>query len=136
MALEGYTLPWVTRSAHGVTISNLLILLPGIVVGLALAGLSHYLALHTRNRMYYYAGPIVIIVVVAVVVLLLYGGACGFCARVVCPGHVQSCGIKLRLSLTFFQIYCKCYRGWQPQLPQTVNQGLVWINNGVLSVIA
>ncbi len=136
LAVEGYVLPWVTRSAHSIAISNAWVLLPGIVVGLATAGLSHYLALRTHNRMYYYAGPIVIFVIVAVVILFLYGGACGFCARVVCPGHVQSCGIKLKLSISFVKIYCTCYNGWQPQLPHGVSQALTWLRNGARFVIA
>ncbi len=136
LALEGYVLPWVTRSAHGIAIRNGWILLPGIAVGLAVAGLSHYLALRTHNRMYYYGGVILILVVVSALALLLYGGACGVCAKVVCPGRVQSCGVKFQLSITFFKIYCECYMGWQPQLPQVVNRVFSMDWQGVLSAIA
>lgn len=111
LALNGYLLPWVTPLAdgNGFAVHNAWILLPGFGVGVALAGMSHFLAVRRKNRGLYYVAWIVVVVVVAVTVLLLYGGACGYCAKVVCPGHVKSCGIKLQLSINFFQIYCACY---------------------------
>lgn len=119
LAFSGHVLPWIVPLADGsgFAIRNAWILLPGVGLGSLLALGSHYLAVRTNNRRYYYAGWVVVVVVVAAVALLLYGGACGYCAKVVCTaGGVKSCGVKLQISVTFFQIYCECYQpsSWLP----------------------
>lgn len=122
LAMNGYVLPWIEPLADGsgYAIRNAWILLPGIALGALLAWLSHTLARRTGNSMYYFSGWILVGVVIAAAALLLYGGACGFCAKQVCSvGGVKSCGIQIRLSLTFFKFYCECFQpsGWMPDLP-------------------
>lgn len=124
LALKGHLLPWITPlpGGGGYAIRNGWILLPGIISGFMIAGIAHRVAQRTQNRMVYWGGPIFVILVVTVTALVLYGGACGFCAKVVCPGQVQACGVKLQLSITFFKIYCSCYNpnGWLPQWPNLI----------------
>lgn len=120
-AMNGYVLPWMEPLAggSGYAIRNAWILLPGMALGALLAGLSHALARRTGNSMYYFSGWILVVVVIAATALLLYGSACGFCAKQVCSaGGVKSCGVQLRLSATFFKIYCECFRpsSWMPGL--------------------
>lgn len=132
LAMNGYVLPWMEplASGSGYAIRNAWILLPGIALGALLAGLSHALARGTGNSIYYFSGWVLVVVVVAATALLLYGGACGFCAKKVCSaGGVKSCGVQLQVSITFFKIYCECFRpsGWMPELL------VIW--NGMRSLI-
>lgn len=121
LAMNGYVLPWIEPLADGsgYAIRNAWILLPGIALGALLAWLSHTLVRRTDNSIYYFSGWVLVVVVIAATALLLYGGACGFCAKKVCTaGGVRSCGVQLQLSITFFKIYCECFRpsSWMPDL--------------------
>lgn len=100
-----------SAGAWGYAVRNGWVLVVGAALGILLTALSHYLAVKTGKRGYYYAAVWVVVVVVAAAALLMYGGACGFCKAVVCkPNPVQACGIRLKLSVTLFEIYCECYK--------------------------
>jgi len=117
-ALHGAVPPWIQQTPGGYAIRNVWVLAVGAGLGILLTAISHYLAVKTRRTAYYYAAVWVVIVVVAVAALLMYGGACGFCKAVVCkPNLVQACGIRLKLSVTLFEIYCECYKARMLFLP-------------------
>jgi hypothetical protein len=108
-AMQGVDVPWIQEEAGKYTVNNALVLIPGTIVGLPFVLLSHRLAVTTGRRGYYFLAIWPIVVIVPLVVLLLYGGACGYCRAVVCtPNPVQSCGITARLSLTLFEVMCRC----------------------------
>lgn len=115
LAMQGVSLPWILALPNGYAVKNALVLIPGILLGGMIAWMSHSLAVKKNNAFFYYAGPITIIIVIAAVALALYGGACGYCKAVVCsPKPVSECGIKTKLSITLFEIYCKCSTGSLP----------------------
>ncbi len=121
LALQGYVLAWITPLADGsgFALRGGWIVLPSLVLGFVLAWGSDFLARRSGNRSYYFAAWILVIVAISVAALALYGGACGVCAKVVCTaGGVKSCGATLQISITFFKIYCECYKpsGWLPSI--------------------
>ncbi len=119
LSLRGIDIPWVNHHAGSIQIHNFAFVLPAIILGSVLSWGVHTLAQRTGNNGWYFYGWFLVVVGITVVTLLAYGGACGFCKAVTCaPYPVQDCGIQARFSLTFLQIYCKCYQpsSWLPGL--------------------
>ncbi|ASJ10291.1 hypothetical protein A3L12_02760 [Thermococcus sp. P6] len=109
LRMNGIGLPWTEVVSGGYRVNGLVALLIGGTIGVVIAYAGESLARKRGNPAYYYAGPVVIIVVLAITVLLLYGGACGYCKKVVCsPNPVKECGTNVRLSWTLFEIRCVC----------------------------
>ncbi|WP_297073200.1 hypothetical protein [Thermococcus sp.] len=109
LSMNGVSLPWVKHLDGGYQVNLVPALVFGGFVGLLVAHAGRLLSQRSGNPTYYYAGPLVAIVVISLTVLLLYGGACGYCKKVVCsPNPVKECGIDVRLSWTLFKIKCVC----------------------------
>lgn len=107
LTMQGINIPWVKAVPTGYAVNNTVTALIGLALGTLWTLVTHLLASRTGSHAFYYAGIPPIIIVVALTVLLLYGGACGVCRAVACS-QVSSCGIRVQLSLTFFELYCNC----------------------------
>lgn len=109
LAMKGASLPWTQALQSGYQVSIIPALIFGGIIGILVAYGGKLLAQKRGNPAYYYIGPVAAIVIVSLTVLLLYGGACGYCKKVVCsPNPVKECGVNARLSWTFFEIKCVC----------------------------
>ncbi|ASJ12202.1 hypothetical protein [Thermococcus thioreducens] len=109
LSMKGIGLPWVKQLAEGYQVNLIFALIIGGLLGALIAYAGDHLAQKRSNPAYYYLGPIGAIIVISLTVLLLYGGACGYCKKVVCsPNPVKECGINARLSWTLFEIKCVC----------------------------
>ena len=109
LAMRGVELPWVRQLEGGYQVNLLIALAFGGLIGVLIAYGGSYLAQKRGNPVLYLEPPLMAIIVVALTVLLLYGGACGYCKKVICsPNPVKECGINARLSWTLFEIKCVC----------------------------
>lgn len=139
LALQGYVLPWITPLADGsgFALRGGWIVLPSLALGFILAWGSDFLARRSGNRSYYFAAWILVVVVISAAALVLYGGACDACAKAICnSGSVKSCGVQLQISITFFKIYCECYKpsGWLPSILTGAQQAWLTLKSQILLI--